>query len=93
MALDLAGPALASKGLRLVSPRGSAILVDGILNRLKRRSPTYLTKLTLTPSLAQSVAVTIDDLRLAGLAPDALDPDAFEPADKAAKWQSLARIS
>lgn len=91
MALDLAGPTLASRGLRLVSPRGSAVLADGILNRLKRQSPTYLTKLTLTASLAQSVAATINDLRLAGLTPDTLRPDSFTPAEKGVEMATILR--
>lgn len=82
MTLDIAAQMLAAEGVRLISARVSAILVDRILNRLKRQSPTYLTKLTLTPSLAQSVSGTINDLRLAGLGPDSLKPDSFEPADK-----------
>jgi len=91
LALDLAGPEITRQGRRLVSARGAAIIVDRILNRLKEQSPSYLTKLTVTPSLSQSVYSSINDLRLAGLTAHALDGSTFQPKEKGTEIALILR--
>ncbi len=85
LALDLAGLEIACKERRLVSARGASLIIDRILNRLKQQSPAYVTKLTITPSLSQTVYSSINDLRLAGLTADTLDRQTFHPSEKGAE--------
>lgn len=84
-ALDLAGPEMAHAGVSLVSDRGSSILIDRILNRLRKEAPTYVTKMAVSPTLSQSVYSSIKDVRLAGLKPEDIVSRHFEHPDKASE--------
>ncbi|MBI5252303.1 MAG: PD-(D/E)XK nuclease family protein, partial [Desulfomonile tiedjei] len=85
MALDLAGPELARLQVRLVSDRGASIIIDRILNRLRKESPAYVTKMAASQSLSLSVYSSIKDIRLAGLRADDLVSHQFEHPDKASE--------
>ncbi len=82
LALDLAALHMAKSGLRLVSARGTTIVIDRILNSLKQQSPGYLTGSPITHSLSQSVYSSVNALRLAGIDTETLSLEAFELSDK-----------
>jgi ATP-dependent helicase/nuclease subunit B len=83
LALELAGPELARLGVTLVTTTGTQIFADTILARLQATPSSYLASLPPTPNLAQTLASAINALRLAEIAPDRLDPECFEAAQKA----------
>jgi ATP-dependent helicase/nuclease subunit B len=85
MVLDIAAPEMARKGMRLVSNRGGAILVDRILNRLRKTSPSYLTSLPISPALSQTVYSSLKEMRSAAIRPEDLGIDRFEHPEKGAE--------
>lgn len=82
MALDLAGPEMARRGMSLISDIGATILVDRIVTRLRSRSSSYLGSLSSSPALARTMAAAIKSLRLAGIRAEDMDPASFEAPRK-----------
>ena len=81
LALELAGSEMAGQGKSLVSGTGASILMDAILLRLPRNG--YLSSLPPSPGLARVVVSSVNALRMAGLAPESLDPSCFDEPSKA----------
>jgi ATP-dependent helicase/nuclease subunit B len=81
MALELAGPQMARRGLSLVSSTGSLVLIDGILCRLAPSA--YLAGAPVGPGLCKTVLAAVEGMRLAGMVPDDLDSSCFEEPRKA----------
>jgi ATP-dependent helicase/nuclease subunit B len=88
-ALELAGMAMAERGVQLVSAEGGALLVDSILTRTTNGDGGYLSSLQPSPGLSQMVITTINAIRLAGMNIEDLRPDAFEVVAKA---EDMARL-
>jgi PD-(D/E)XK nuclease superfamily len=82
LALDLAAAEMARLGVSLITPTGSLVLVDRLLNRLSGRSSGYLSSLPPSSTLSRTVCSTIDALRLAGLNVSDLRPQYFEAPEK-----------
>ncbi len=90
MALDLAGPALALEGRRLLSALDGEMLVGRIWPRLASGAAAgYLLALEPSTGLLQRVFASIRDLRLAGLGADDLRPDDFEDGTKGKELAAL----
>ena len=83
MALDLAGPDMATKGVGLIAPEGAAILVDLIASRLLRGEFGYLAGLETSAGLSQAMLSAIESIRLAGIETKTIRPRAFEATAKA----------
>jgi ATP-dependent helicase/nuclease subunit B len=83
LALELAGPEMAAKGVRLIAAEGAGILVDAIAGRLLSKESGYLAKLQQSPGLSQTMHAAIEAVRLAGMDAAMLKPGAFEVAAKA----------
>jgi ATP-dependent helicase/nuclease subunit B len=82
LALELAAPAMAARGVELVSARAGELLVDRIMRQLLRAKEGYLAKLPPSAGLARSVYAAIDALRRAGLDTRDINPAVLEVADK-----------
>lgn len=81
MALELAGPDMASQGISLVSGTGSLMLVDAILHHLPISG--YLASLPTSPGLARVILSAVNALRMAGMDAEHIDPSCFDEPDKA----------
>ncbi len=89
LALELASPEMTRQGLSYISGIRAEVLIDRIFAELKNKGEVYLTRLTQTPGLIQSIAGTIRDLRLAGLSLKELEPESFEVADKGGEIKAM----
>jgi hypothetical protein len=91
LVLDLAGPELASRELKLLSNSAGEILADRAWSRLAsgKTRLKYLAALQPGRSLPRVLYQTLNALRLAGLASSELRPRNFEVGEKAA---DLARL-
>ena len=78
LALDLAGPLMAKKGLELISPQQGSLLVDRVMRGLRKPGEGYLWRLSPSVRLAETVFRAVQALRLAGLHPEELSVDCFE---------------
>jgi len=87
-ALELAGPNLLADGRQLVSPLGCVVIAGRLLRRL---GPGYLGELRPSLALAERLAATLHDLRLAGLEPDDLERGRFEAPTKGRELIELLR--
>ena len=81
LALEVAGPMLAHRGLALATARPCALLLHRVLCDLRFRLQ-YLSSLEPDAALAETVLASIDALRLAGLDATQLNQDYFEVSDK-----------
>jgi ATP-dependent helicase/nuclease subunit B len=86
LALELAGPRL--EGRRLLSPLGRVVLAGRLLRQL---DAGYLGGLRPSLALAERLAATLHDLRLAGLEPDDLERGRFEAPAKGRELIALLR--
>jgi len=84
MALGLAASEMTARGLSLVPGRGALILVDRVLNRLRKDPSSYLSSLPSSPNLPATMLSALEALRLAGVGPEDLRGELFEVAQKAA---------
>ena len=91
LALDLAAPEMAAKGISLIAAEGSTILVDSIASRLLRGESGYLSDLQPSAGLSQTMLSAIEAIRLAGMEAKMLRPGAFEVAAKAEDVGRLLR--
>ncbi len=84
LALEVASPLMAARGLALASRARRRALADEALAELagSRRGDGYLTRLSPGQSLTDTLARTIRDLRMAGLTAAAIEPSDFEVAAK-----------
>ncbi len=82
LAIDLAGPLLAQRGVSLLSPLAGTVLVQQLLAAGSVRL-MYLVQDTRAWSTAELIYRTLDDLRLAGVPPAALDGRHIDPPAKA----------
>lgn len=92
LALELASPAMARLGVRLVSPQGEMVLIDQVWGRRARskRARGYLFSLNPSAGLFRSLLSSLRDLRLGGLDADGLPPESFEVAAKGEELRLLA---
>lgn len=81
LALELAGPAMAETGLRLVPPRAAILLLEGVIADLAGKLG-YFSGFSAKAGLAKMLYQSLTDLRLAGLGPADLDPKSFEILSK-----------
>jgi len=89
--LELAGPELAARELKLLSPSAGEILADRAWGRLAsgKTRLKYLAALQPGRSLPRVLYQTLNALRLAGLGPNELRPRNFEVGEKAADLAKL----
>jgi ATP-dependent helicase/nuclease subunit B len=91
VALDLAGPLMAKKGLELISPQQGSLLVDRVMRGLRKPGEGYLWRLTPSVRLAETVFKAIQALRLAGLDSQDLSLESFEVDIKGQELQEILK--
>jgi ATP-dependent helicase/nuclease subunit B len=90
LALDLAGPALAREGKRLVSRAQALALVEhGCARVLGPRS--YFGELRKLPGLHRALQRTLDELRATGIGPAAIPASAFSDPRKPREIRAVLR--
>ena len=89
LALDLAGPLMAERELELISSQQGSLLVDRVMQRLRKPGDGYLWRLSPSVRLAETVFKAVDALRLAGLDSDDLQVDRFEVDVKGREIQEI----
>ena len=86
MAIGLAAPEIARRGLQLTNSRAGALLVHQVLrdlsNRDGKRALRYLAEIELSPRLADATRSSIVALRLAGIGSRDLAAKHFEVTRK-----------
>jgi len=88
LALELAEPELARRGLKTLPDKGAIIVVERILRRMRSKLE-YFSSLEPTASLAGTLHRSLKGLRVAGLLPKNLRPACFEAE---AKGADVARL-
>jgi ATP-dependent helicase/nuclease subunit B len=88
LATELAGPEMVARKVKLVSEQAGPLLIDQVFRR-HRAELRYLGALPASSGLAETMFRSVQDIRLAGLAPDQIVPRKFEVS---AKGQDLLRI-
>lgn len=83
LAIDLAGPVLAERGLTLLTPLAGTVMVQQLLSGGELRLE-YLNQNAGTWSMAELIYRALDDLRMAGIDPGSLEGSRIEPPAKAA---------
>jgi ATP-dependent helicase/nuclease subunit B len=78
LALDLAGSLIADQQLEFIGTRQGALLVDRVMQRLRKPGEGYLLRLNPSAQLSKTVHKAIDALRCAGLDSDDLPAEQFE---------------
>jgi ATP-dependent helicase/nuclease subunit B len=78
-------------GVGFLSARGSAILLDRLISRLRQAGSPYLAALRPGAGLAQAIHDSLAALRLAGVQEKQLISRCFEDAGKAAELRKLLR--
>ena len=91
LALKIAGPRLAKKGLKVIPAKGMQVLINDSWTRAIKRKGGYFSSLKPSTGLIEAMARAIGDLRLAGLAAEDLDPGTFTVAAKGGEIISLAK--
>ena len=89
LATELAGREMLARKVKLVSEQAGPLLIDQVFRRLKKAGLGYLGTLPASAGLAETMFRSIQDIRLAGLAPDQIVPRRFEVS---AKGQDLLQI-
>ncbi len=82
IALDLAAPIVAERGLELISRQQATLIVEDVMRRLSKPGQGYLWRLPTSARLAATVFKALDAIRRAGLSSRDLHADRFEVADK-----------
>ncbi len=78
LALDLAGPMIAEHTLDFASAQQRSLLVDQVIQRLRKPDEGYLLRLPPSVRLSETVFKAIDAMRLAGLDSKDLPLERFE---------------
>jgi len=91
MALELTQPEMARLGLEYLQGAGGEVLLAGILERLRDKGGGYLSGLDASQGLTRAVLGSINNLRMAGLAPGDLDVGDFEVELKGRQVRTLLR--
>src|SRR5262245_3566022 len=91
LALELAGPELARRNVRLVPAAAGPLLVDSIWTRRPRDRNDYLSKLVHSFELSRTLHASIAALRRARIEPDSIDVRHFEVTDKATGLTEVMR--
>ena len=86
LALDLAAPLIAEQELAFVGARQGSLLVDRILQRLRKPGEGYLLRLTPSVRLSEKVFEAIDALRRAGLGADDLPAGHLKSMSRVARF-------
>jgi len=93
LAVTLAGPEMVKQGVELLHHEAGPILADRAWARVAAAGASgnagYLSRLDPGPSLARTFFATMNDLRLAGLAPGGVDAARFEVP---AKGREIVRL-
>ena len=89
LATELAGQEMLAQKVKLVSEQAGPLLIDQVFRRLKKTGLGYLGTLPASAGLAETMFRSIQDIRLAGLAPNQIIPKRFEVS---AKGQDLLKI-
>lgn len=90
LAIDLAAPAMAARGLTLATGRASALLIDRVLRGMQGDKLKYLGSVEPSAEVAETFLATIEAVRLAGLDATRL---AVGPFEVAAKGKDLSLIA
>lgn len=78
LAIDLAAPEMASRGVTLVTNRASALLIDRVIRNLHGGQLQYLASVEPSAGVAATLLSTIDAVRMSGLDVTTLALDEFE---------------
>jgi hypothetical protein len=89
LALDLAGSLIAEKQLEFIGARQGALLVDRVLQRLRKPGAGYLLRLNPSAQLSKTIYKAIDALRCAGLDSDELRVEQFEVDEKGGEIREI----
>ncbi|MFV1957689.1 MAG: hypothetical protein ACC669_10695, partial [bacterium] len=90
LALKIAGPRIAKKGLKIITAKGIQVLINDSWTRVIKEKGGYFSSLKPSTGLIEAMAKAVGDLRLAGLATEALNPDSFTTVSKGREIISLA---
>ena len=88
-ALELAAAEFQDRGLTFLGRTQREMLAARLFAELREAGEGYLAGLSPSLSLTRTLARALEDLRLAGLSPDKVDPKAFEVPDKGSEIRSL----
>ncbi len=89
LALDLAAPLMVEKELELISALQGSLLVDRVMQRLRKPVEGYLWRLSPSVRLAETVFKAIEAVRLAGLDSEDLKVERFEVDVKGREIQDI----
>jgi RecB family exonuclease len=89
MALDAAAPEMSISGVGLISDAGSVVLVDRIIQELRKDPSRYFSSLPQSSALPQAMFRAVRALQMAGLEPDRVRPELFEVTDKGTEVLSV----
>src|SRR5512143_1356700 len=90
LALEVAGPLLAADGRRLLSRAQLLAVVESACDEVLKPD-SYFGRLRERVGLHRALHRTLDELRRAGIAPEALPAEAFEDTRKARELAALAQ--
>ena len=82
---------LVREGLEPASPTATVLVVEEALEDLARDSRSFFAGIPLTPGFVSMAHATVQDLRMAGLRPEDLRPEALESERKAWSLRALLR--
>lgn len=82
---------LIREGLEPASPAATVLVVEEALQEAARDPHSIFAGVPLTPGLVSTAHATVQDLRMAGLRPEDLRPEAFESERKARSLSALIR--
>ncbi|MBU4302013.1 MAG: hypothetical protein KKE56_04535, partial [Actinobacteria bacterium] len=91
MALEVAHPEMARLGLEYIRGIRAEVILAGILERSRDTGDGYLSGLGASHGLTRAVLGSINDLRLAGLAPGNLEAGKFEVEQKGRQVRDFQR--
>ncbi len=89
LALQMAAPGMAARGVGFMSKSRSEIVASRALERLSKQDGGYLAGLMVSPGLTRTLSGAFSDLRMAGLVSGDLDPGNFEVAAKGQDVKAL----
>ena len=89
LALELAGPSLAERGIDPAADDSGPALMMRLLRELPDDVPKYFRHLALHPQMGSALWATVRELRLTGVSSRDLSAEGFERADKHAELVAL----
>jgi len=89
LAMEIAGPHLAARGLDVLDETTAPALVLRLLLELPHETPNYFRPLADQPGIAVALWNTVSELRLAGIDADQLNASAFAGATKHGELRAL----